>query len=182
MDRWSSQRGAALLMVLVMVVILGLAAAKTGQSWRAVMQMEREQELLWRGQQYLRAIESYYTVKHGAQNMFPLKLDELLRDPRFPGVVRHLRKLYTDPMTGDDWTLIKDPAERIIGVRPTSDLTPFKQDGFPLELTDLKGKGAYREWEFVYQPPKSQSRSAKETKPNDPTPAGGSTPAAGTKP
>ena len=134
--------------------LFGLAAAKTGQSWQAVMQQEREAELLWRGRQYQRAIASYYEVKHGAQQMFPTSLDDLVRDPRFPGKVRHLRKAYLDPMTAGDWQLIKDPAERIIGVRSSSDLEPFKKDGFPEGLDQLKNKMSYLEWEFVYKPPK----------------------------
>jgi len=134
--------------------LFGLAADKTGQSWQAVMQQEREAELLWRGRQYQRAIASYYEVKHGAQQMFPTSLDDLVRDPRFPGKVRHLRKAYLDPMTAGDWQLIKDPAERIIGVRSSSDLEPFKKDGFPEGLDQLKNKMSYLEWEFVYKPPK----------------------------
>ena len=149
----SGQRGGALLVVLVTVALLGLATAKAGQSWKAVMQQAREAELLWRGQQYQQAIQSYYQVKHGAQQMFPNKLEDLLRDPRFPGTVRHLRKLYADPMTGEDWVLIKDPAERIIGVRSASTLEPFKQEGFPEELEDLAQKSSYDEWEFVFKPP-----------------------------
>lgn len=147
------QRGAVLLVMLVAVSLLGLAAARTGQTWQAVMQQAREAELLWRGQQYQRAITSYYSVKHGAQQLFPNSLEDLLKDPRFPGVVRHLRQIYPDPMTGGEWELIKDPSERIIGVRSNSDLEPFKKDGFPKELDNFKGKGSYRDWEFVSKPP-----------------------------
>lgn len=146
------QRGAVLLMLLIMVVILGLAAGMAGQSLRSTMQKAREDELLWRGQQYQRAIASYYSVRHGPQQMFPAKLEHLLRDPRFPGVVRHLRKLYNDPMTGTEWQLITDPAERIIGVRSSSDLTPFRQAGFPKALEKLKGATSYSKWEFVFAP------------------------------
>lgn len=155
----SGQHGAILLVLMVMVVIMGLAAGMAGQTWRSTMQKAREAELLWRGQQYQQAIASYYAVKHGPQNMLPSKLEHLLRDPRFPGVVRHLRKLYDDPMTGEDWTLVKDPAERILGVRSASDLEPFKQDGFSSKLDKLKGKGAYSEWEFVFEPPKNQKKA-----------------------
>ncbi|MDT8442351.1 MAG: type II secretion system protein [Desulfuromonadales bacterium] len=153
--RRDGQRGASLLLLLVTVSLLGLAAAKAGQTWQAVMQQAREAELLWRGEQYLRAITSFYAVRHGAQQMLPTSLDDLLKDPRFPGTVRHLRQIYTDPMTGDDWELIKDPAERIIGVRSSSDLEPFKKDGFSKELDNLKSKSTYREWEFVFKPPKA---------------------------
>lgn len=151
------QRGAILLLLMVLAVILGLAAGMAGQSWRTTMQRDREAELLWRGQQYQQAIASYYTVKHGPQQMFPSELENLLRDPRFPNMVRHLRKLYKDPMTGGDWELVTDSASRIIGVRSRSELTPFRQDGFPKSLEKLQGKGSYREWAFVFEPSKLNS-------------------------
>ncbi len=163
----NSQRGAILLLLLVMVVILGLSASMAGQSWRSTMQRAREAELLWRGQQYQQAIASYYAVKHGAVQMLPAKLEHLLRDPRFPGVVRHLRKLYDDPMTGKAWELVTDPAERIIGVRSSSDLVPFRKDGFPAELAAFKDKESYLEWEFVFAPSR---RSQTTRKPLTPVP------------
>ena len=132
-----------------MVVIMGLAAGMAGQTWRSTMQRAREAELLWRGQQYQKAIASYYAVRQG-QQMFPAKLEDLLKDPRFPNVVRHLRRLYKDPMTGEDWALVTDSSKRIIGVRSRSDLEPFRKDGFPKSLDKLKGKEAYDEWEFVF--------------------------------
>ncbi len=155
----SGERGAALLVVLVLVVILGLAAGMTGQSWSAIMQREREAELLFRGQQYIKALESYYNVKQGAQQMFPTELEHLVKDPRSPGTVRHLRKIYLDPMTGKDLVVIKDPANRIIGVRSDSDLEPFQKNGFPQNLDNLNDKATYREWEFVYVPKKPRKRA-----------------------
>lgn len=144
------QNGAALLTVLVMVVVAGLAAAKGGQALGALLQREREAELLWRGQQYQQAIARYCGVRQGAPQMFPSQLEDLVRDPRFPGIVRHLRRLYPDPMTGAEWELVKDPAGRIVGVRSTSTLKPFQKAGFPKGLEDLEGKSSYREWEFVF--------------------------------
>jgi type II secretory pathway pseudopilin PulG len=160
------QRGAILIMLLVMVVILGLTAGMAGQSWRSTVQRAREAELLWRGQQYQQAIASYSSVKHGSQQMLPATLEHLLRDPRFPGVVRHLRKLYDDPMTGDEWQLVTDPAERIIGVRSSSDLEPFQKDGFPDALSKLAGKNSYSEWEFVYTPAAKKSKTTITTQSN----------------
>jgi len=157
----AGQRGAVLLLLLVMVVILGLSAGMAGQSWQATMQKARESELLWRGQQYQQAIASYYTIKHGTQQMLPAKLEHLLRDPRFPGTVRHLRKLYNDPMTGEEWELVTDPAERIIGVRSSSDLEPFRKDGFPKELEKLQGRTSYSAWEFVFVPAKQNATTKK---------------------
>lgn len=157
----NSQRGAVLLLLLVMIVIMGFSASMAGQSWRSTMQKAREAELLWRGQQYQQAIASYYTVKHGPQQMLPSKLEHLLRDPRFPGVVKHIRQLYNDPMTGEDWELVTDPAERIIGVRSSSDLEPFRKDGFPKALDKLQGKTSYREWEFAFVPVKQKEPTKK---------------------
>lgn len=153
------ERGAALLTVLVLVVLVGLAGSMAGQALGALMQREREAELLWRGQQYRQAIASFYNVRHGAQQMYPAKLEDLLKDPRFPGTVRHLRRLYPDPMTGKEWELVRDPAEKLIGVRSTSQLTPFQQAGFPEGLEDLEGKTAYSEWEFVFVPSRQPSQS-----------------------
>lgn len=155
------QRGAILLLLLIMIVILGLSASMAGQSWRSTMQQAREAELLWRGQQYQQAIASYYSVKHGTQQMLPAKLEHLLRDPRFPNTVRHLRKSYNDPMTNEDWELITDPAERIIGVRSSSELEPFRKDGFPASLEKLQGKSSYREWEFAFVPTKQKATTSK---------------------
>jgi type II secretory pathway pseudopilin PulG len=157
----TGQRGAMLLLLMVMVVVLGLAAGMAGQSWRTVMQREREAELLWRGQQYQQAIGSYYSVKQGASGMFPRKLEDLVRDPRFPKMVRHLRKLYKDPMTDEDWDLIKDPANGIIGVRSRSNQVPFRREGFPEGLEQLSWKNSYREWAFVYKPPKKRAAARK---------------------
>lgn len=157
----SGQRGTMLILLMVMVVIMGLAAGLAGQSLRDSVQRAREAELLWRGQQYQAAISSYYAVQRGPQQMLPTDLEALVRDPRFPNVVRHLRKAYTDPMTGEDFELIKDPAERIIGVRSTSTLEPFKKDGFSLALDNLKGKESYQEWEFVFQIPRTKTPASK---------------------
>jgi type II secretory pathway pseudopilin PulG len=154
------EQGTALLTLLVMVVVLGLTASMAGQSLQALMQREREDELLWRGLQYRRAISSYYNVRHGPQQMYPGTLEDLLLDPRSAGKVRHLRRLYKDPMTGKDWDVIKDPAERIIGVRTVSTLVPFKQTGFPVGLETLEGKASYSEWSFVFEPEEKKTPPA----------------------
>jgi hypothetical protein len=42
-------------------------------------------------------------------------------------------------------------------VRSSSDLEPFRKDGFPKSLDKLKGKEAYNEWEFVFEPSKKKA-------------------------
>ena len=167
----AGQRGSVLLTLLVIIVVLGLAASMASQSLRALMQREREAELLWRGLQYRRALAGYQNVKHGALQMYPSSLDDLLKDPRSAASVRHLRRLYNDPMTGGEWEVIRDPAERIIGVHSTSDLEPFKQTGFPEGLEALEGKTSYRDWQFVYTPEKKPE--SQPPKPAGQIPVGG---------
>lgn len=140
-------------MVLVVVALVGISAALTGQSWSSLMQREREGELLWRGLQYRRAIESYSAIRHGnGPALFPRSLDDLVKDPRSLSPVRHLRKAYADPMGGGEWELIKDEGGRIRGVRSTSSKSPFRQAGFPEGLENFAGKTSYRDWEFIARP------------------------------
>ena len=149
----NGERGAALLIVLLMVVVLGLAVGITGSTWKSISQRAREAELFWRGDQYRKAIGSYYEVKHGrGSGLFPRKLEDLVKDPRSLAAERYLRRLYPDPMTGGDWVLIKDQSGRITGVRSSSDLEPFRQDGFPEEYEKFAGSESYSRWEFVYEP------------------------------
>lgn len=148
-----NQRGTALLTVLVAVVILGLTVAGTGASWKTLTQQSREEELFWRGDQIRRALESYYNFStSGARNQLPAKLEDLVKDPRSLQIERHLRRVYLDPMTGEDWVLIKDPGGHITGVRSASTLEPFRKDGFPEGYDSFVSRSKYSEWEFVFVP------------------------------
>jgi type II secretory pathway pseudopilin PulG len=184
-----NQRGVTLVVVLVIVVILGLSLGIAGSTWRTVVQQAKEKELLFRGDQYRRAIGSYYKMVHGGTKAaFPTRLQDLLKDPRSPQTLRHIRKLYKDPMTGEDWVLIRQGGTvggtvtasagtgGIIGVRSSSDLEPFKKDGFSEEDEKLKDKEKYSQWEFVYEP------SASTTPPATKAPPGTTTSPATTSP
>lgn len=147
----SNQKGVALMGVLVAVVILGLMSGIAGSTWKTVVQRAKEQELLWRGNQYRKAIESYYKTAHaGAVGTLPNSLDSLVKDARSAVILRHLRKLYLDPMTGEDWVLIKAPGGKITGVRSSSMLEPFKKAGFIEKNKDFADKESYSEWQFVF--------------------------------
>lgn len=155
----SNQRGVTLIVVLVMIVLVGLSAGLAGQSWRSLVQREREAELLWRGDQYRKAIESYYAYmgQGGGSQAYPRQLEDLLRDPRSPATMRHLRRLYPDPMTGEPFQVLKDPGGRLNGVRSNSEDKPFQQDGFPIEYEDFTDAESYSAWEFRYTPPKAKN-------------------------
>jgi len=153
----TDERGVALLIVLFMIVVIGLTLSIAGSTWQSVVQRAREAELFWRGDQYRKAIGSYYEIKHGkGAGVFPRTLEELVKDPRFANVHKHIRRLYDDPMTKGDWVLIKDQSGRITGVKSSSELEPFRQDGFPEEYESFAGSPSYSAWEFVYEPKKKK--------------------------
>lgn len=143
-----NERGATLMVVLVAVVVLGLSAGIAGTTWTSVMQQSREEQLLFRGDQYRRAIASYYEAGTGD---LPLRLEDLLKDPRYPGIVRHLRQLYPEPMPNSEWELIRDPQGRLRGVRSSSTDKPFKTKNFPEEYRKFERAETYHDWEFVFQ-------------------------------
>jgi type II secretory pathway pseudopilin PulG len=145
--------------LLVAIVIIGISLGAAGKYWSHVMQREREEELLFRGDQYRLAIERYYVANCPKsagpclQSILPQSIENLLSDDRFPQAKRHLRQHFKDPMTGEDFELVKDPLNRIAGVFSKSEKTPFKTTGFPDQYTSFEGKTAYNEWKFIYTPP-----------------------------
>lgn len=160
-----STDGFTYLTALFMVMVMGVLSAAAGQGWQQRMQREREEELLFRGSQLQDALTRWHYPRGSAHVATPLAdLRHLLRDPRTPATVRHLRRLYPDPMTGSDWELIRDPERGIVGVASTSRLQPFKVDNFPEALREFTNKQSYRDWRFVARPPVAVSTGA-ETAP-----------------
>ena len=148
-----SQLGFTLLGVLIVIAILGLGLAKAGQTWQAASQREKEAELLFVGDQYRKAIESYMNSGGGVAAVPPKTFNELLKDPRFPNTVRHLRRVYRDPMTGQtNWGVVKDLSGGILGVYSLAEGVPFKTANFPPEYEDFESAGSYQDWVFEFVP------------------------------
>ena len=59
------QRGFTYLGLLMFVIISGIALSSTGQVWHAEAQREKERELLFIGEQFRKAIGSYYESTPG---------------------------------------------------------------------------------------------------------------------
>lgn len=149
-DIVKDERGLAYLAALFMIVLLGLSLMMTSAVYSKVSKRDKEEELLFRGQAYQKAIESY--MKSGKGNMvFPMSLEVLLKDKRVPGTKRHIRKLYLDPVTGEDFEPIK-AGNQIIGVRSKSKDMVIKKDKFPAAIYFFEGKTTYNEWKFVPMP------------------------------
>ena len=158
------QQGFTYIGLLIAVIITGITLATAGDVWHTAQQRERERELLFAGNQIRQAIKRYYNASGGPARQYPQSLEELLRDPRQPGVVRYLRRLYYDPITGtSEWGLVKDTNDRIMGVFSLSEERPIKQANFGAPNQDFEGKEKYSEWTFIYQP-----RHARTMQPNIP--------------
>ena len=81
--------GLVLLGVLLLLVLVALAALVGGEVWATAVQREREEQLLFVGEQYRRAIESYWRATPGRVKTLPGSFAVLLEDDWFPMPMRH---------------------------------------------------------------------------------------------
>ncbi len=143
------QGGFTLLALLLMLAGLGVALAAAGTLWSTHAQREREAELLFVGDQYRNAIASFHQMTPGTVKKYPPSLEALLEDPRFPNPVRHLRRLYPDPITGKaEWGLVRGQDGGIQGIYSLSELAPLKRANFPPRHQEFEGKERYADWVF----------------------------------
>lgn len=147
------QAGFSYLWVLLLVALMGVGLTVVAEMDSIVSQRDQEKALLVTGRQFQVAIGRYYEmVKVGGRNQYPARLEDLLQDPRYPGTVRHLRKIFIDPMTGKaEWGLVK-VGGRIVGVHSLSEKTPIKQANFEADFSNFGDAQKYTEWVFTYPP------------------------------
>jgi type II secretory pathway pseudopilin PulG len=146
----SGQRGFTYIGLLIFVAVLGAAATASLAAGSSLLGRAAEEELLAIGLEFRAALKSYAEATPFGQPDAPKELAELLRDPRYPGVRRHLRRLYADPLTGRaEWGLVRDPGGRIVGIHSLSRTPALRQDNFPPGLESCKGAGRHDEWLFA---------------------------------
>ncbi|MEW5967830.1 MAG: type II secretion system protein [Pseudomonadota bacterium] len=157
MSTGSGERGFSLIGLLFAVAGLGVGMAALGTLWHTAAQREKERELLFVGDQYARAIESFWNIPLpvGTPRRLPTSVAELLADPRFPNTVRHLRRAWPDPLTGGEWVLLKGADGGITGVASASGAIPFRQANFPLRYASFESAQRYRDWEFGFDAEKA---------------------------
>jgi type II secretory pathway pseudopilin PulG len=142
--------GFTYLTVLFVVAIMGGGLALAGEVWHTAAQREKEAELLHIGSEYRKAIERYYLA---GPRQYPRDLRDLLKDPRQPGTVRHLRRIYSDPITGaTDWGLVKAADGGVAGVYSLSEERPLKSAGFRLPEKEFERAVTYGDWKFIAAP------------------------------
>ncbi len=151
-----SSRGFTYIALLAAIVIIGISLGAAGKYWSNVMLREKEEELLFRGNQYVEAIERYSKAMPGVGRT-PSSIDDLLNDSRLMNR-HHLRRRYKDPITGEDFveifSIIGGQTKQLTGVHSASDKEPLKQSNFPADpeyFKDFEGKKKYSEWLFVYK-------------------------------
>src|SRR5881628_1542486 len=171
--------GVTYLLVMLAVVLLGISVTVAAQQWKAVVQREKEADLLARGIEIQAALALYSAQQKKGRvgftgEIYPLTLEELTKQPK-PA----LRKAYKDPVTGNDWEYVRDPTGRIKGVRSKSKAEPFKQKDFPPVVRHFDGLTSYNDWVFQYpnastpQAPVAQPTTpAQQTTPVQPTAPG----------
>lgn len=148
----SNQAGFSYAIVLVAVVVVGILAEGAHLAMARVLRADREAELLFRGQTYRRAIQSYYEAGSPVKT-YPASLEYLLHDPRSPGR-RHIRALYEDPFAEGEnkqWNIVRAPDGGISGIASASREEPLKQANFPRGLETFSVAKTYSDWIFEYR-------------------------------
>ena len=82
--------------LLVSLAVMSVLMSAILPAWRHEVQREKEAELVFRGEQYARAV-ALYRAKNA--NAFPPSVDVLVQG-------RYLRKKYLDPITNKDFDVI----------------------------------------------------------------------------
>jgi type II secretory pathway pseudopilin PulG len=164
------QRGFLLIGVMVGFALIALGGALVAQRVSDQRQREKELELLFIGEQFRAAILSYWKDSPTGAHSWPVRLEDLLEDRRFPAARRHLRQIYADPISGSrSWGLVNQGAA-VVGVYSEGPGTPFRQAGFTPLQKGFDGATRYADWRFIAEPPPAAASGA-ATNPAPPRPA-----------
>jgi type II secretory pathway pseudopilin PulG len=92
--------GYVLIMLLFVITAMGIGLLVAVPVWQTQIQREREEELIFRGKQYVEAVRIFQLKKPGT---FPKTLEELVKE-------KCLRRPFKDPMNpAGDWNIILVP-------------------------------------------------------------------------
>lgn len=145
--------GFAYVLLLIIVATIGLLSASSLSIGSQVTRRDAERELLAIGNEFEQALKSYAAVSGGAgglaRGVGPRNLQDLIKDPRFPGLKRHLRQIYADPLTGRaQWELVIEPGGSIVGVFSAAEGIPIQRTGFEPAKASFENAESYASWIF----------------------------------
>jgi type II secretory pathway pseudopilin PulG len=139
--------------LVILVTVIGLVGAATLKVDSLLRRAQAEDDLLETGAAFSEALRTYAEATPKGQPSQPPSLQELLKDPRFPGVRRHLRKIYVDPLTGKaEWGIVwANPGERrgVLAVYSLSKAKPLKVAHFDARFSGFENKQHISDWKFV---------------------------------
>ena len=148
----NKQQGFSYVIVMFLVAVLSIVSVRALENTLTAERRDKEEQLLLVGQAYADAIAAYYNGAPGTEKRWPKKVDDLLLDARANTIVRPLRKLYRDPITGSgEWGYVYS-GDDLIGVYSLSPLKPIKRDQFPVQQAGFRNAASYQNWKFVYVP------------------------------
>ena len=135
---------------LFLIILLGVFAAKAAAVWSTAAKRDRERELLFVGGEYRRALESFRKAHANSPQPYPTELAQLLGPGDRLVPVRHLRRLYADPVTGNaEWGLVRTPQGGIVGVYSLSGDAPVRVVADSANAAiDFAHAKSYRDWVF----------------------------------
>jgi type II secretory pathway pseudopilin PulG len=103
----AGQGGFTYFMLLWWVALSGIMLAALSQQWRFERRREKEAEMVARAQEIVSAIATYRQAVPNSGG--PASLQDLVEDRRGPRTLRHLRRIWVDPLTGRaDWGLVRE--------------------------------------------------------------------------
>jgi hypothetical protein len=164
MVKVSLQSGLAYLAILFLVAALSISMAVVTQNEDTLLKREKEQDWLFMGKQYQRAIASYYNQSPDGIKTLPNKIEDLLLDKRLIISVRHLRKAYYNPIDPQEsWVLIRNQENQIIGVYSPS-LVQILSTKIIAEYQENTGEKItnYSDVKFVFQPVKANQEATSD--------------------
>ena len=112
--------------------------------------LNQERRLVSAGNEIVTALEAYRAAAPGSAKELPHALEDLLHDPRMLADKGYLATLPVDPLTQkQDWGVIKNQAEQIIGVHSLSTARPT----WIGRILSLQSGSSYADWKFMVAAP-----------------------------
>ena len=117
-----SERGYAMAALLVSLAVMSVLMTAALPAWRHAAQREKEAELVFRGEQYARAVALFRSKN---ANAFPASVDVLVQG-------RYLRKKYLDPVTNKEFDVIGAAAQNLMPGQPPAGGPQGGRQGGPM--------------------------------------------------
>ena len=97
----AGQQGYALVLVVFLLALAVIATATVAPNIIVNGRREKEEEMIWRGKQYVRGIRLFvrYSQMHGGVTKFPTSMDDLVKNKVG---IRFMRQAYKEPMNTVD--------------------------------------------------------------------------------